>query len=76
MTPDSIRAFTEYLEKAFNLAILMVESGSVIITVQCHTLESLESLWNDYQSGHLKGAVSRNSAKLGRYKMPVKLRET
>ena len=53
MTPDSIRAFTEYLEKAFNLAILMVESGSVIITVQCHTLESLKSLWNDYQSGHL-----------------------
>ena len=53
MTPDSIRTFTEYLEKAFNLAILMVESGSVIITVQCHTLESLEILWNDYQSGHL-----------------------
>ena len=53
MTPDSIKAFTEYLEKAFNLAILMVESGSVIITVQCPNLESLESLWNDYQSGHL-----------------------
>ena len=25
---------------------------------------------------HIKGAVSRNSAKLGNYKMPVKLRET
>ena len=25
---------------------------------------------------HFKGAVSRNSAKLGNYKMPVKLRET
>ena len=52
-TPDSIRALTEYLEKAFNVAILMVESGSLIITVQCPNLESLESLWNDYQSGHL-----------------------
>ena len=52
-TPDSIRAFTEYLGKAFNVAILMVESGSLIITVQCPNLESLESLWNDYQSGHL-----------------------
>ena len=31
----------------------MVESGSLIITVQCPTLESLESLWNDHQSGHL-----------------------
>ena len=27
-------------------------------------------------SNKLKGAVSRNSAKLGFYKMPVKLRET
>ena len=26
--------------------------------------------------GFFKGAVSRNSAKLGNYKMPVKLRET
>ena len=26
--------------------------------------------------GHFKGAVSRNSAKLGNYKMPVKLRKT
>ena len=26
--------------------------------------------------GFIKGAVSRNSAKLGNYKMPVKLRET
>ena len=35
------------------MAILMVETGSLIITVQCPNLESLESLWNDYQSGHL-----------------------
>ena len=26
--------------------------------------------------GYIKGAVSRNSAKLGNYKMPVELRET
>ena len=27
-------------------------------------------------TAHLKGAVSRNSAKLGNHKMPLKLRET
>ena len=27
-------------------------------------------------TANIKGAVSRNSAKLGNYKMPVKLRET
>ena len=52
-TPDSIRAFTKFLEEVLNVAIRMVESGSLVITVQCPTLESLESLWNDYQSGYL-----------------------
>ena len=52
-SPDSIRALTEYLKEAYKVAIRMVESGSLIITVQCPTLESLESLWNDYESGHL-----------------------
>ena len=28
------------------------------------------------QNVYFKGAVSRNSARLGNYKMPVKLRET
>ena len=36
---------------------------------------SLGDNWCWLHSG-LKGAVSRNSAKLGNYKMPVKLRET
>ena len=52
-SPDSIKALTEYLKEAYQVAIRMVESGSLIITVQCPTLESLESLWNDHQSGHL-----------------------
>ena len=52
-SPDSIRDLTEYLKEAYKVAIRMVESGSLIITVQCPTLESLESLWNDYESGHL-----------------------
>ena len=34
------------------------------LTASCFTLDAF------------KGAVSRNSAKLGNYKMPVKLRET
>ena len=31
---------------------------------------------NNLKKSNIKGAVSRNSAKLGNYKMPVKLRET
>ena len=51
-------------------------------------LAAASKLWNGLPSqirnepnfnrfkGLLKGAVSRNSAKLGNYKMPVELRET
>ena len=34
------------------------------------------TLTSPQRNEHVKGAVSRNSAKLGNYKIPVKLRET
>ena len=34
------------------------------------------TLTSPQQNEYVKGAVSRNSAKLGNYKMPVKLKET
>ena len=39
-------------------------------------LRTIEEVVNVLVTKLLKGAVSRNSAKLGNYKMPVKLRET
>ena len=56
---SSIARFTEFLKKAYEVAVMMVKSGSLIITVQCLTLESLESLWNDYCSGYLNDIVER-----------------
>ena len=56
---SSIARFTEYLKKAYEVAVMMVKSGSLIITVQCLTLKSLESLWNDYCSGDLNDIVER-----------------
>ena len=35
------------------MSVKSVQRGSLIITVECPTLESLERLWNDYQSGCL-----------------------
>ena len=29
------------------------QTGSLIITVECNSLEILEGLWNDYRTGHL-----------------------
>ena len=39
--------------------MLSVESGSLILTLQCPTLESLERLWNDYRSGYLDEIAER-----------------
>ena len=41
------------------MAVLSVESGSLIITVRCPTLESLERLWNDCRSGYLNDIAER-----------------
>ena len=41
------------------MAVMMVKTGSLIITVQFPTLESLESLWNGYCSGYLNDIVER-----------------
>ena len=56
---SSVARLTEFLKKAFEVAVMMVKSGSLIITVQCLTLESLESLWNAYCSGYLNDIVER-----------------
>ena len=41
------------------MSVKSVQRGSLIITVECPTLESLERLWNDYQSGCLNGIAER-----------------
>ena len=56
---SSVARLTEFLKKVYEVAVMMVKSGSLIITVQCLTLKSLESLWNDYCSGYLNDIVER-----------------
>ena len=46
-----------YLEGILDLPIATVQEGSLIITVECRTLEILERLWEDYSCGHLNEVV-------------------
>ena len=46
-----------YLEGVLDLPIVATCEGSLIITVECCTLEILERLWEDYCSGHLNVVV-------------------
>ena len=52
-----VARLAEFIEKAFEAVVLFVQPGSLIITVQCPSLESLESLWNAYCSGYLNDVV-------------------
>ena len=54
-----IEHLTKYIEYAFSAKAMLVTSGSLVITLQCPTLESLEKLWNSYCSGYLNEIVER-----------------
>ena len=54
-----VARLAEFIEKAFEVVVLFVQPGSLIITIQCPSLESLESLWNGYCSGYLNDIVER-----------------
>ena len=50
--------FVTYM-KEMRVLITGVDTGSLLITVQCDSLEILETLWEDYSSGHLGEVVQR-----------------
>ena len=51
--PEDMNGFVLYLEKVRNVLIVETKPGSLIITVECSSLEILDELWNDYHTGYL-----------------------
>lgn len=52
-TPEELNGFIEYMEKVREVIIVDVKTGSLIITVECSSLQILDELWIDYKTGHL-----------------------
>jgi len=52
-TWEELNGFLNYLQKVRETLIVSVEQGSLIITLECRSLQVLEALWTDYCSGHL-----------------------
>ena len=50
---EGVIGFFKQLEDIHNVLVKTFKLGCLEITVQCRTLESLESVWSDYCSGHL-----------------------
>ena len=49
----SFELFLQYLVYKLNVFVRNHDVGSLLITVECQSLQILEGLWGDYLSGHL-----------------------
>ena len=57
--PEQLNGFVRYLEDVRKVLVLDLESGSLILTALCSSLEILDALWYDYCTGHLNDMAQK-----------------
>ena len=57
---NSLRMLFQYLANQLKVTVRHFDQGSLLITVECSSLQILEDLWDDYKSGHL-GEVAQET---------------
>ena len=57
-TSEEFNGFLQYLEKVRKV-IVDVKTGSLIVMVECSSLQVLDELWEDYNTGHLSEMVQK-----------------
>ena len=57
--PEDLNGFVYYLEKVRKTLIVDTQLGSLVITVECNSLEILDELWYDYCNGFLNKMVQK-----------------
>ena len=50
---EKLDDFVDYMERVRKVLIVDTKTGSLIITVECGSLEILDDLWDDYSTGNL-----------------------
>jgi len=50
---EAFELFLQYLRYKLNVFVRKHDVGSLLITVECSSLQILQGLWEDYRSGHL-----------------------
>ena len=58
-TEEGLNRFLEYLKEVRKVLVVDTQKGSLIITVECSSLEILEGLWEDYRTGHLNDMAQK-----------------
>lgn len=56
-TEEEFNSFLRYMRDVRQVAVVDSQQGSLIITVECSSLEILDGLWEDYRTGHLNDMV-------------------
>ena len=54
---NAFKSLVEYLRKKLGVDVEDSRLGSLVMTVSCRSLQVLEGLWEDYQSGHLNEMI-------------------
>ena len=57
--PENVNGFVHYLEHVRKVVIVDVQPGSLIITVECGSLQILRELWHDYCTGYVSKMVRK-----------------
>ena len=57
--PEELNGYLQYLKDVRKLLVLDIHQGSLIITVECSSLQILEELWEDYCTGHLNEVAQK-----------------
>ena len=58
-TREDLNEFLVYMERMHRAVVVDVKPGSIIVMVECVSLEILEGVWEDYNSGHLNEIVQK-----------------
>ena len=58
-TNEGVSGLITHIKETYCLALKSVGVGSLRITFNCQSLEGLEHLWSDYQSGQLNDIAER-----------------
>ena len=56
---DEFHDLLQYLKEIRKVVVVDCDLGSIVLTVECNSLEILDKLWEDYRSGHLGKVVQK-----------------
>ena len=56
---EELNGFIQYMEKVRKVIVVDTKSGSLIITVECSSLQVLDELWEDYCTGNINEVAQK-----------------